>query len=368
MTEQQPVDPTPRPIPVFISGILQRSGTNFLQDLLLLHADCCTGGIFEDYLIPSSPLLMQFLSTLTESWDPNWFTEPRSAIRRKLGHALGRALLKFFCDDRQVARYLVMKTPSTLHLQSVFELFPTARVLVIVRDGRDVVESGIRTFGWNWECAVRQWRDSAARILTSLAHPSVGSRTLLIRYEDLLADTPREMTRIIEFLGLEPARYDFTATDRLAVRGSCEFGRRTGCNVGWEPVPRTAVFAPVGRHRVWTARKQQRFAWLAGEASHQLGYAVEPTAAAGTLYALLDWSQDLRWAVRAGSRRFRFLVRRALTLSEPSFTTGLSHYYERPLSRGERSPSLLPDRPSLNGGAAVAKDNQAPSPQSLHQR
>ena len=363
MTEQEPDGPSPLPVPIFINGILQRSGTNFLQDLLLLHEDCCTGGIFEDYLIPSSPLLMRFLTTLTESWNPNWFTEPPEAVRRKLGRALGMALLNFVCGDRQAVRYFVTKTPSTLNLQSVFELFPAARVLVIVRDGRDVVESGIRTFGWNWECAVRQWRDSAARILASLARPSVRRRTLLIRYEDVLADTRCEMTRIIKFLGLEVARYDFAAADRLGVRGSCEFGRRTGCNVGWEPVPRTADFSPIGRHRVWTARKQQRFAWLAGEASRQLGYAVEPDAAPSRIGALLDWSQDLRWDVRVWSRQLRFLVYRALTHSEPNFTTGLSHYYERPLCPRERSPSPLPDRPFLNGGAAVAKDSQAPSRQ-----
>jgi hypothetical protein len=329
---------------LFIHGVLQRSGTNFLLDLLLLHSDCGAGGIFEDYLLAGSPLLMRYVWTLTESWNSTWFDESREGVRRKLVAALGKELGSFCRLHAKPARWFVSKTPSTLHLDSCFDLFPSALVILIVRDGRDVVESGIRTFGWRWEEAVRHWCTSARRMLEMMDARADSRQVLLVRYEDLFLETKREMKRILAFLGLDENRFDFQAADSLHVRGSCEFGRHDGSVVDWKPVARTAEFSPMGRYCGWSTRRNQRFAWLAGEISARLGYCVAQNAGRNLLTDLLDGSLDRYWETLWRARELLFLLQRLLGRSAADFSTCLAHYYERSTGLGERSPSPLPVR------------------------
>src|SRR5260370_30273030 len=67
---------------------------------------------------------------------------------------------------------LIMRTPSVQHLSRVFRLFPDARVLVLVRDPRSVVESGRAGFGWTPETAMQLWAEGARTILAATAAPA----------------------------------------------------------------------------------------------------------------------------------------------------------------------------------------------------
>jgi hypothetical protein len=333
--------PVTTPEPVFIHGILQRSGTNYLMDLLLLHEECQSGGIFEDYFVASSSLLLRYLRTVTESWDPKWFSESRETMRGQLARSIGLALLKFAMPEGPRRRYFVSKTPSTLNVHSVFDLFPKAKVILIVRDGRDVVESGVRSFGWEWEPAVREWRLSAERIMNALSQSPNRQQMLLVRYEDLFIRTREEALRILEFLGLDAARYDFQAAGRLQVRGSCEFGRRSGGDVTWDPVPRSSDFAPVGRHFSWPLWRQRRFEHLAGEISAALGYNVRVDVAQTPLSSIRGRVQDWLCRLRLRASDSLFLVARAIMDPKADFSTDRWHYYERQIRHPKRPP-LLP--------------------------
>jgi hypothetical protein len=95
------------------------------------------------------------------------------------------------------------KTP--LYLAYVDELaavWPDARFVVLVRDGRDVALSLLRVpFGPNnvwaaarfWAQGIRLGLDAAAR------HPG---RVRTVRYEDVVADPPSALRPVCEFLGL----------------------------------------------------------------------------------------------------------------------------------------------------------------------
>jgi hypothetical protein len=287
---------------------------------------------------------VRYVWTLTESWNFSWFSESRDEVRRKLVAAMGTELGSFCRLHSKPARWFVSKTPSTLNLDNCFDLFPSARVILIVRDGRDVVESGIRTFGWHWEDAVRHWRTSAERMLTVMAARAGSGQVLLVRYEDLLTETRSEMKRILAFLGLDENRFDFQAADSMHVRGSCEFGRHEGSIVDWKPVARTAEFSPMGRYCGWSTRKRRRFAWLAGEISARFGYVAAENAGENLLTDLLDWSLDRYWGAVNRANEMLFLLHRLIGRSAADFSTGLAHYYERPTGLGERSPSPLPAR------------------------
>jgi hypothetical protein len=104
------------------------------------------------------------------------------------------------------------KTPrNVLNLRWIFDRFPEARFVHLLRDGRDVACS-LRTHPRHkvvdgklvpldtWrpmdECAGR-WRDSLRAVQPFLADPRVHT----VRYEDLVGDPERATRGLLEFLG-----------------------------------------------------------------------------------------------------------------------------------------------------------------------
>src|SRR3990172_9928745 len=79
--------------PVFILGILPRSGTNFLNNLLLCHPDCEYPGIvWEDYYLASADLLQRYSERVYRRWPPDW--------KEKVEEAMGpNPLLKLLGDS-----------------------------------------------------------------------------------------------------------------------------------------------------------------------------------------------------------------------------------------------------------------------------
>lgn len=99
------------------------------------------------------------------------------------------------------------KTPEYIHHLPVLKaLFPDARYLHLVRDGRDVALSVFDRF-WgakNIVTAALEWRDAVerAREFASTLEPG---QVLELRYEDLLMQPRQTFARIIEFLRIEDA-------------------------------------------------------------------------------------------------------------------------------------------------------------------
>ena len=87
---------TPRPI--FILGIMPRSGTNFLHQLITLHPDCVASHVWEDFLIYPAPLLDAYAHALYSEWTP-LTTEKLEPVMASpldtLFHHLGEGLLSF---------------------------------------------------------------------------------------------------------------------------------------------------------------------------------------------------------------------------------------------------------------------------------
>jgi protein-tyrosine sulfotransferase len=284
--------------PIFIHGILPRSGTNFLWDLLLLHADCAPARepVREDLFLDHSDHLTAFVEAVRAAWDPRW-GDFAADVPERLHAALGEGLVSFLWTDQ--SRRLVTKSPSVRHLGRFFAFYPWARLLILARDGRSVVQSSMDTFGWDFDRACRAWADAADEIRRfQQVETARSERWRLVRYEDLVDDTEGQLRPILEFLGLDPTRFDFEAARNLPVRGSSAFGRQSG-GVHWEPVSKDVTFAPKERWRSWPAEQLERFDWLAGDQLRGLGYTASRPPRSVTRSVrniLLDW----RWsAVRA---------------------------------------------------------------------
>jgi hypothetical protein len=264
--------------PIFVAGIYPRSGTNHLMDLLCVHEDCAPPApIWEDYLLAHADHLDAYVAAVARHWSPTWGVADDH--RRALLAALGGGIQDFLRGLARAPR-VVTKTPSVAGLARFAALFPDACLVVLVRDGRAVVESGVRSFGWFRDGAIHGWARAARELLAFEA--TAGSQALRYRrvhYEDLVARPEATLRSLLGFLGLDAAGYDFARAASLPVRGSSTEGRDAGARVHWGATPRTAEFAPAERFRHWSRAQHARFEWIAGDALRALGYA--PAAPAG---------------------------------------------------------------------------------------
>ena len=164
------------------------------------------------------------------------------------------------------------KTPHYVHhVDHLLRLWPGARVVVLVRDGRDVALSLRRMpFGPNNAWAAAQWwaRGIRAGVRAAQRHPEAVRK---IRYEDLARAPREEVPRLCEFLGLG-YREDMLALEKA------DRARIVRDQASWFPTLFDGInTVAVGRWEREMSRRDQRiFAALAGAELEQLGYPVEP--------------------------------------------------------------------------------------------
>lgn len=91
-------------------------------------------------------------------------------------------------------------------------VFPNAKFVHVVRDGRDVALSFARTPWWfkKAELNLARWANEIKKIATDAAALLCPENYLVVKYENLVADTDAEVLRICDFLGLtlESAQLD----------------------------------------------------------------------------------------------------------------------------------------------------------------
>jgi hypothetical protein len=279
--------------PIFVMGILHRSGTNFLVNLICSHPDCALPApVWEDFLVAESNHLARYVDRVSDRWDHDW--GDIESLRNQLATSLGAGLTSFL-DERCDAPRTVTKTPSVEHLENFFKFFPQAHLVILVRDGRAVVESGTRSFGWNREWAMHKWAKAATQILDfDRKHKRSSTRYRIVRYEDLYEDLEGELRGIFDFLGLDADRYDFGAASELPVRGSSTI-RNDGADVHWEPIAKETTFDPMSRFSHWTRAQHERFNRIAGQQLEQLGYSLQKESSGQVAWAAWSSILDVRW-------------------------------------------------------------------------
>lgn len=199
--------------PLFVIGA-PRSGTTWIQNMLGAHPEVCAPqelGLFHGYL-----------SGWKAKWDEELQDSTRSDARRRglpaalTGDEFRDLLRRTAVDIYRVAsrskpsmRVLLDKEPSnTFHSDLVADLFPEARFIHLLRDGRDVaaslVAAGREEWARDWAPtrvadAARTWQDHvvAARRARSVERPY-----LEVRYEDLLADPVGSLLHLFDFAGV----------------------------------------------------------------------------------------------------------------------------------------------------------------------
>lgn len=141
-------------------------------------------------------------------------------VRGLTGDAAARYVISgimegFFARSGSAGRVLVEKTPTHLmYADRVLEWWPNARIIEVVRDGRDVCVSlahKSKVTSWapaNRQEQIEQWATAVRHGMALRATPLARGRWHVVRYEDLMRDPMFEIRRMYEFVGL-PADDDF---------------------------------------------------------------------------------------------------------------------------------------------------------------
>lgn len=233
----------------------RRSGTYWLQRIV-----CASPAVAE---VPSethlfshgvAPLLDRFQHEERGSQEVGRVYADRPTVIRHV-RALCDAVFLEFAGPRST--HVSERTPlHVYHLHLIAEVYPDARFVHIVRDGRDAVRSLVaQPWGPTTVAdAAEEWRSAVTA--GQAAAPALGERLIEVRYEDLLAHPRTVIPRIHAHVGVEDGLDDaLVAAGEVANVGGHD--RRVGAGKWREG---------------WRRRDVRAFERVAGELLRELGY------------------------------------------------------------------------------------------------
>jgi hypothetical protein len=202
---------------LFVGGC-ERSGTSLMQKLLCLQPRIAGTGEFV-YTARIAGLYSRMAAEHPEPWASrlrNHFS--RTALDSSF-RQLYRELLRPAREAGQEITWVAEKTPSNIFaVTALAALFPDAKFLHVVRDGRDVLAShrdvrqrmlaeGSLARYARTHFSVRRvsarWNAAAAAHRRAAHDPELENRYLMVRYEDLVSEPQTELQKVGGFLGLE---------------------------------------------------------------------------------------------------------------------------------------------------------------------
>ncbi|MCE9634685.1 MAG: sulfotransferase [Planctomycetes bacterium] len=182
--------------PIFIGGE-GRSGTTLMRVILDSHSGIACGP--ESHFL-ADPKFQEFHRHLRTTWTrrAEGFGYAPSDLD-DLFRDFARGWFETYMN-RQGKRRWADKTPQTIRmLPYLWELFPTARFIHMIRDGRDVFASFLgKEFGpKDVEDAAKRWVAAIAAGTPWRGDP----RYTEVRYEELVLETEPVCRRVFKFLG-----------------------------------------------------------------------------------------------------------------------------------------------------------------------
>jgi hypothetical protein len=271
--------------PVFLVGA-ERSGTTLLR-LMISHHPLISFDSESEYLVdamPSTglPTRDAFVQNLKED---RGFEYKKRIIRPDLDVvALANDVVAQKAGDRKVAVY---GATVHRHFDKLLRIWPNARFIHLVRDGRDVAESTI-PMGWsgNMYTGIGRWLE-AEELWAKMAEHLPADRHLTLTYEALVTDPVAELTRICRFVGLayDPAMLSYDESSTYSKPNTSSIAK-------WKSLSRSKVAPAESRAAAWLIKH-----------GYELSGPVRQPGSAGRLYYKLH---D-RWGrMRFAQRRLTF--------------------------------------------------------------
>jgi hypothetical protein len=275
---------------LFFVGGYPKSGTTWLQVLLNAHPEvsCIGEGHLPNHLLP-------LLRQATDQHDALIAHKNATVLQELPGFprftddqvsyllATAISLLLLVPAKAATAHAVGERTPDNyLHFPELAALFPTARFIHIVRDGRDCatsawfhnerlgadeqarefasIEAFIEPLAEHWSTAV------AESLAWCEAQPA---RCMVVRYEDLVDQPTEALRRLFGFLGVATTDDVIAHCQQMGAFETLSQGRKVGQE------DRTSLFRrglPGDWRNHFSARDNAKYLAIAGDLTARLGY------------------------------------------------------------------------------------------------
>ena len=253
---------------IIIHGVMKRSGTVYVGDLLGLHPDLYPypNRVWE---IPFLPLTGDILRI-----QRNFFFDYEQNIG-KIGEndflpLFGSSFIAYLYSFVPEGKRMLLKMPSVQYLNYFFSVFPYENLLVLMRDGRDVASSTVKTWPQiRFSHACQRWDRSARMVLRFHEHYSGRAGYWMARFEDVVRDPVAFVKETCKRFGLDERKYPYEEIESIPVQGSSSFKEQGKARYF---VPKPKGFNPVGRWQQWSAGKKRTFKRIGGQTLMDLGY------------------------------------------------------------------------------------------------
>lgn len=256
---------------VYLMSPTQRSGTNYLSYLLELHPDL---GFPQGNYLPNEQFLLSYANELecyikstVEMWG-HWLKDCDNVTVSTHSHELfshfGEGLIQYFSRFIDQNQTLLLRTPDALGIERFQYLFPNGKAVVLIRDGRDTVESFMKSWGGrkSFGKMSKRWAERANRIISFRNNNP--NRCYLVKYDALVNNTEEELRKLFKDLGLSVENYPWHKALNSPVLGSSVYhGVNKG--VSWNPVTKDRDFKPNKKWHRWSERDKRRFKKYAGK-------------------------------------------------------------------------------------------------------
>jgi hypothetical protein len=278
-------------VPFFLVGC-SRSGTTLLQALIDSHPNIAIppeshfyvrfGPIVHTYGDLGMQQNRQRLieAILADDFIGHWRLDVTAAdvdqrLRDTSFAGIVETMFRLYAE-RQGARRWGDKTPEHIrHLREIRRDFPGARLIHLVRDGRDVAEAMRRMIFYPVTAygVARVWRDEV-RHWAAYCSSEGEADTLVVRYEDLVTSPTEVVAAIFRFL-------DEPVVDTVATYAESRLSQNLDAQGPWHASLRQGISASkVGIYRKkFTPREIEILEYLQGEDLEAYGYATALAAA-----------------------------------------------------------------------------------------
>jgi len=255
---------------IIVHGIMPRSGTVYVGELLRLHPDL--------YAYPNHIWELPFLQQTGDILNlQKKFLLAYEQNMGKIGDQdflplFGASLVAYLHASVPRGKRMLLKIPSVQYLSHFYLVFPYEHIMVLIRDGRDVVHSTLKTWPQlRFSMVCRRWRRAANMVLAFDERYGLREQGYsLARFEDAVRDPAAFVRTACQRFGLDESRYPFELLDTISVHGSSTLREQEGGV--WKMVAKPEGFQPIGHWQQWSAMRKRFFKMIAGQPLMGLGY------------------------------------------------------------------------------------------------
>lgn len=255
-----------RPPAVIIHGIMKRSGTVYVGELLSLHPEIHSypNKIWEVPFLPQTGKIQKLQRDFFLAYEQNIGRVGENDFLP----IFGASFINYLYTNAPDGHRLLVKMPGVQYLNFFYSVFPSENLLLLIRDGRDVVSSTIKTWqGLRFADVCLRWDRSAKMVLEAQKVYSGREGFWLGRFEDAVKGPEAFVREACKYLGLDTGSYPFERINALPVIGSSTTRKEPD---SW--MKKTKDFNPIGRWHRWSGRRKRVFKRIAGESLIALGY------------------------------------------------------------------------------------------------